>query len=250
MHTNWNYAKLAKTYPKRADYSSDAINKMLKFINLKKGKICDIGSGTGKLTLQLLKRNFSLVAVEPNKEMRKLGIKFTKKFKKIKWENATAEKTELSNCEFDLVTFGSSFNVCNRTLALQEAHRILKNKSWFVCMWNHRVLKDKHQAAIEKIIKKKISNYKYGVRRESQTRIINLSKLFTVRKVITKRTKYNLYKKNFLEAWYSHATLQRQSKNKFNDIILDISNYLKKHVKGKKILVLYDTKIWIAQKNT
>ena len=44
------------------------------------------------------------------------------------------EDTKQDENSFDLVTFGSSFNVCDRELALKEVKKILKPKSFFSCM--------------------------------------------------------------------------------------------------------------------
>lgn len=55
-----------------------------------------------------------------------------------------------------MVTFGNSFNVCNRKEALKETARILKPKGWFAYMWNHRDLNYLTQASIENFIKNKI----------------------------------------------------------------------------------------------
>ena len=44
------------------------------------------------------------------------------------------ENTGQSSGRFGLVTFGSSFNVCDREKALEETARILKPGGWFACV--------------------------------------------------------------------------------------------------------------------
>ena len=119
-----------------------------------------------------------MVAIEPNDAMRKNGIIRTKRFNNVVWKEGTGEDTGEKNSIFDLVTFGSSFNVCDRTSALHETKRILKDKGWFACMWNHRDLTDNSQNHIEKIIASEIDNYEYGTRRKDQTKVINGSGFF------------------------------------------------------------------------
>tara|TARA_B100001057_G_scaffold410042_1_gene424973 strand:- start:566 stop:892 length:327 start_codon:yes stop_codon:yes gene_type:complete len=53
---------------------------------------------------------------------------------------------------FDLVTFGSSFNVCDPKLAIKETARILRKKGWIACLYNNRNLKDPIQSKIESLI--------------------------------------------------------------------------------------------------
>ena len=38
----------------------------------------------------------------------------------VKWHEGTGENTGQNDTDFDMVTFGSSFNVCDRQLALVE----------------------------------------------------------------------------------------------------------------------------------
>ena len=51
--------------------------------------------------------------------MTRYGKERTKKFKNVIWYQGTGESTK-KNSEFDLVTFGSSFNVMDRTKALKS----------------------------------------------------------------------------------------------------------------------------------
>ena len=166
MKTEWDYTSLAKAYIKRPEYSHHAIKSMLSIAACNDETVaCDVGAGVAHLTLELAKNNFRVDAIEPNDAMREIGAKKTKDFKNVKWYEATGENTNKPNSTYDLVTFGSSFNVCNRKLALIK-QRILKNKGWFACMWNHRDLISPIQAEIESIIKSFINDYNYGTRRE------------------------------------------------------------------------------------
>ena len=96
----------------------------------------------------------------------------------VKWFDGVGEQTGMESGAFDLVTFGSSFNVCDQAKALIESDRILKPHGWFACMWNHRDLTDSLQSEIEKIITRHVEGYSYGRRREDQTEIIRQSELF------------------------------------------------------------------------
>ncbi len=247
MKTNWDYTNLADAYLQRPDYSEDAINAMIKRAGIKDGaKICDVGAGVAHLTLMLLERGYNVVAVEPNDAMRANGIIRTKKYGHSAWFEGTGENTGQPAGNFDMVTFGSSFNVCDRQLALKETKRILKPGGWFACMWNHRDVNEKIQSTIESIIKNEIDGYGYGTRREDQTEEINKSGLF---KEVYKMEGNVMHKQTIadcVEAWRSHATLERQAGDKFSVIITKIEAYLNT-LNVKEIDIPYTTRIWVAQ---
>jgi len=247
MKTEWDYTDLAKAYLKRATYSSDAIDRLFELGNISPdSQACDVGAGVAHLTKELLKRQLKVIAVEPNDEMRKYGKLETQDEPKVSWFEGTGENTGQADNYFDLVTFGSSFNVTDRLVTLQETKRILKDKGWFACMWNHRDLNDPFQSKIEDVIKSHIDGYNYGTRREDQTDIINQSGLFEEVHYIEGNIDHMQSKEDLVEAWRSHATLERQAGDKFPQII-DAIQALVDAYPEDKIKVPYTTRMWCAQ---
>lgn len=247
MKTEWDYTELAEAYLKRPDYAQEAIDRMLEIAGVKAGdSACDVGAGAAHLTLKLAEYGLHVSAVEPNDAMRANGIRRTSAYEKVKWFEGVGEHTGMEAGAFDLVTFGSSFNVCNRQEALQEAKRILKEKGWFACMWNHRDLNDPLQKEIEDILKREIADYNYGTRREDQTEVINQSGLFGEVVYVEGTVLHEILAEDFIEGWKSHGTVQRQSKDKFDAINEEIRKVVE--AKGSKyIKVPYTTRIWMAQ---
>lgn len=164
----------------------------------------------------------------------------------MQWHEGTGEDTGQSNESFNIVTFGSSFNVCDRVKALIETKRILKPGGWFACMWNHRDLTDPIQARIEAIIKTFIPDYGYGSRREDQYDIITQSQLFHPVVHLDAKVLHEQSIEACVEAWRSHATLERQAAEQFTDVITAIETYLKS-LDVAKIQIPYTTHIWMAQ---
>ncbi len=247
MKTEWDYTTLADAYLKRPDYADAAIDAMLSIAGAEQGdKFCDVGAGVAHLTLMLAARGLDVTAVEPNDAMRGNGIKRTAELANVKWHEGTGEATGQAAQAFDMVTFGSSFNVCDRQQALKETARILKPRGWFACMWNHRNLEDPIQARIEAIIKERVAGYGYGTRREDQTAVIDASELFGPVVHLDARVIHEQSIEECLEAWRSHATLERQAGASFHEVIAAIDDYLKS-LQTPSIQIPYSTNIWVAQ---
>lgn len=247
MKTEWDYTDLAAAYLKRPDYAQSAIDRMLEISGVKKGNhTCDVGAGAAHLTLMLAEYGLNVCAVEPNDAMRANGIKRTSRYENVRWFEGVGEHTGMEESKFDLVTFGSSFNVCNRQEALEEAKRILKDGGWFACMWNHRDLDDPLQQEIEAILRHEIADYHYGTRREDQTEVIDQSGLFGKVVYVEGTVLHEILAEDFIEGWKSHGTVQRQSQDKFDAINEKIRKVVEE--KGEKYLkVPYTTRIWMAQ---
>lgn len=247
MKTEWDYTELADAYLKRADYSDAAIDAMLSIAGVKEGEnVCDVGAGVAHLTLMLAARNFNVTAVEPNDAMRANGAKRTKHLKNVQWFEGTGEQTGQGDDQFEIVTFGSSFNVCDRPAALEETARILRPQGLFACMWNHRKLDDPLQSRIEATIKKHLPDYRYGSRREDQTKVIDASSLFGPVLRLNSTTVHQQPIEDCVEAWRSHATLQRQAGSSFHAIVNEIESKLNE-LGSDCIDVPYDTQLWIAR---
>ncbi len=247
MKTEWDYTELAAAYLKRPDYAQTAIDKMLQTAGVRKGDlVCDVGAGAAHLTIKLAEYGLEVFAVEPNDAMRANGIERTKKFENVRWFEGVGEHTGMETGKFDMVTFGSSFNVCDRQKALVEAKRILKDNGWFACMWNHRDLNDPLQKEIEAVLMQGIENYGYGTRREDQTEVINKSEIFQEVVFVEGTVMHEVLAEDFIEGWKSHGTVQRQSKEKFQYI----NERIREVVEGKGqeyIKIPYTTRIWMAQ---
>ena len=247
MKTEWDYTGLAEAYLKRPDYAQSAIDKMLETAGVEPGDAaCDVGAGAAHLTIKLAEYGLKVCAVEPNDAMRANGIKRTAQFPDVSWHEGVGEHTGMEDSAFDLVTFGLSFNVCDRQLALRESARILKPDGWFACMWNHRDLDDPLQQKIEAVLKKHIDNYNYGTRREDQTEIIEKSNLFDKVIYLEGTIVHEIPAKDFIEGWKSHGTVYRQSPEKF-DLINEEIKQLVESVGTESVKVPYTTRIWIAQ---
>jgi ubiquinone/menaquinone biosynthesis C-methylase UbiE len=248
MKTAWDYSDLAQAYLKRPDYSDAAIDAMLAAFGAGPGAAaCDVGAGVGHLSLMLAQRGLCVTAIEPNDNMRRLGAARCRPLAHITYVESTAERTGQPSGAFDCVTFGSSFNVTDREASLREAARILKPTGWIAALWNHRDLDDPIQAEIESIIRSHLPCYDYGTRREDQTPIIEASGLFDTVQQIAGPVVHTQPVADVVEAWRSHATVQRQAGENFPRIVDAIAAFLNS-LGTDEIRIPYTTRIWLARR--
>ena len=246
METAWNYTDLADAYLKRPDYAQSAINEIVGIAGVGPGSdVCDVGAGVAHLTLMLAGHGLNVTAVEPNDAMRANGVNRTTHLDNVTWFEGVGEDTGRPSGAYELVTFGSSFNVTDRQAALLETARILRPGGHFACMWNHRDLEDPVQKSIEDIIKSNIAEYGYGSRREDQTDIINASGLFGTVQHVQGTVQHEQSVGECVEAWRSHATLERQAGDVFPQIVNEIESMLQR-LGTDTITIPYMTRAWTA----
>jgi ubiquinone/menaquinone biosynthesis C-methylase UbiE len=243
----WDYTSLAESYHKRPNYPWKIIDDITRFTGLEPGNnVCDIGAGTGNLSILWAKNGLHITALEPNLAMYKVGVKCTQHHPNISWVKAVAEDSKQKSNFYDLVSFGSSFNVVDRATALQESLRITKPCGWLMMIWNHRDLNDPLQQQIEDCIKASLPDYDYGLRRQDQWEYLEKSGLFSQIESFNCPMLVKQPVEDVLEAWRSHATLQRQAGRSFERIVRNISELL--HEQGLRVLeVPYTARAWVSR---
>lgn len=151
-----DYIKYRPNYPEEIAYILERETKL----NITK-KIADIGSGTGISSLLFLKRNYSVIGVEPNKEMRNAAEQILSDYKKFKSVEGTAENTNLPDKSVDLIFSGQAFHWFDKEKSKIEFGRILKDNGNLVLVWNSRSTKSSFQKEYEKALLDNIEEYKF-----------------------------------------------------------------------------------------
>ena len=127
------YAKFRPTYPQE----------FIEFLFSKthiteQSVIADIGSGTGILTGQILKKGSRVFAVEPNADMRRIAEDNLRTYALFISVTATAENTTLPDRSVDLITVAQAFHWFDRNAFREECRRILKPDAYVALVWNSR----------------------------------------------------------------------------------------------------------------
>ena len=138
-----DFTGLATDYSKfRPDYNASVLNGLIGLIGkpVREIDFVDIGAGTGIWTRMVASKGVnSVMAIEPNLEMRKYG-KLDSRDTTIVWQGGSAADTGLGDSMCDWVTMASSFHWANFDGATAEFYRILRPKGWFTALWNPRLI--------------------------------------------------------------------------------------------------------------
>ena len=100
--------------------------------------VADVASGTGVFTRLLLENGNSVFAVEPNLEMREMGIHQLESYSRMVSIAGTAEETTLRSGSVDFVTAAQAAHWFELPRARAEFARILSPEGWCVLIWNER----------------------------------------------------------------------------------------------------------------
>jgi ubiquinone/menaquinone biosynthesis C-methylase UbiE len=165
-----DFTRLAGDYAKfRPGYAPQVATAILRYVG--RDAACmdaaDVGAGTGIWTRMLADRGLrSVVAVEPNDDMREQGIE-TSRHTDIIWRKGSAEATGLPDGSADLVSMASSLHWADFDKACEEFHRILRPGGVFAALWNPRLI-EASPLLVE--IEAQIARLKPDIRRVSSGR--------------------------------------------------------------------------------
>jgi len=135
--------------------------------------VADIASGTGVFSRLLLENGNSVFAVEPNAEMREMGIHQLEAYDRLESVAGTAEETTLRSASVDFVTAAQAAHWFDLPRARAEFARILKPGGWCVLLWNERRTASTHFLRdYEQLLLTYGTDYK-EVRHERTTAIIH-----------------------------------------------------------------------------
>ena len=165
-----DFTGLACDYAKfRPGYAPAVADAVVRFVGKDASSIdaADIGAGTGIWTRTLAERGLhSVVAVEPNDDMRSEGIA-SSAGTGVTFSKGTAEATGLPDHSFDLVSMASSLHWADFDRACDEFQRILRQGGLFVALWNPRLI-EVNPLLVE--IEAEIARLMPGIRRVSSGR--------------------------------------------------------------------------------
>lgn len=140
MKSTDKFSGKADVYSKsRPSYPIEFIEYLLSANTLHEtSRVADIGAGTGILSRQLLERGLTLLAVEPNDDMRAKAEQDLHQYEHFRSIKASAEKTSLPDNSVDLVIAAQAFHWFDQEKFKMECKRILKPNAKVALVWNSR----------------------------------------------------------------------------------------------------------------
>lgn len=247
----WDYSALAAHYDHRPDYSAELLRKVLDSLNPDRQlPWLDVGAGTGKLSRLLSPAAGQLIALEPNAAMRAHGLRNTAG-RAIQWLAASGESIPLPNHSLGLIAYGSSHNVLDAERAHREATRLLASGGIWMAVWNHRDLADPLQQQVEALIEAQIPGYERGARRQNPLPDLLDRGGFRDAGEYQHRFEVEVNLSHWLDAWRSHATLQRQAGPRWESIqsaIAELARHALEAGSAQRLRVPYFTRLYWARR--
>lgn len=249
-----DFTQVAKHYHNRPAYSQMLLEKLILCVS--DGsippplKVVEVGAGTGKMTRMLAEMGLSVIAVEPNDNMRNEGIAYTRGLS-VDWKKGSGEETFLPDSCADWVIMASSFHWTDPKKSLPEFARILKSGGYFTAIWNPRYIEENSLFdEIEKEIKiivpelQRISSGKQNVKKWEE--ILISTGDFKDCFFMECDYQETMSKERYLGAWHSVNDIQAQAGSERWEKILkmiegEISNM-------NEIIVPYKIRAWTAKK--
>jgi SAM-dependent methyltransferase len=255
MIKHGDYTGLAGDYAKfRPGYAPHVATTILSYVGRDAASIdaTDVGAGTGIWTRMLAARGLhSVVAVEPNDDMRGQGIE-TSRGTGIVWHKGSAEATGLPDSSVDLVTMASSLHWADFDKVCDEFHRILRPGGVFAALWNPRFI-EANPLLVE--IEAQITRLKPGLRRVSSGRsgiterltdMLSATPQFAEVLYLEGRHSQHQTPGQYIGAWRSVNDLQVQLGPELFRQFLD---FIEKRIAGlAAIETTYLTRAWVARR--
>jgi SAM-dependent methyltransferase len=250
-----DFTGLAGDYAKfRPGYAPTVADAVVRFVGKEVSSIdaADIGAGTGIWTRALAERGLhSVVAVEPNDDMRGEGIA-SSAGTGITFITGTAEATGLPELSFDLVSMASSFHWADFDRACDEFQRILRPGGLFVALWNPRLI-EMNPLLVE--IEAEIARLKPDIRRVSSGRsglterlndLLRGRRNFTDVLYLEGRHTISQTPQQYMGAWRSVNDLQVQlGPELFGQFLMSVE---RRTARMTTIETTYMTRAWAARR--
>ena len=246
-----DYSGMGENYRKYRKGYSDAVLKLLiSHIEIGEGEklVADIGAGTGIWSRQMALCGLRVIAVEPNEDMRKNGMVYTRDAGLVSWREGAGEQTTLDDKSVNWVTMASAFHWTDPKKSLPEFHRILADEGYLTLLWNPLVREgDELQERVEKVVQLNLGTFSRVFRSgENAKSLLTNSGLFKDVLEIRHTHYVGMSAEEYINGWRSanHFKAEAERQGIFEKIIDRIRDTLGG---SAEITVPYETRSWTAR---
>jgi SAM-dependent methyltransferase len=121
----------------RPDYPEELVESVISTTGIHQGgRILEIGSGSGKATIMFARRGFTIVCIEPGRNLAAIASQKLKNFPHVEFETVTFEDWNENKREFDLVISAQAFHWIPKETGYEKAARALKENGYIAFFWN------------------------------------------------------------------------------------------------------------------
>lgn len=149
MSTNWHsdrnlaakkswYGTVAEAYDRvRPRYPDAIVRRALEFAQLPtSGRILEIGCGPGIATVAFARLGFSIVGLEPNRQMYRIAQRNCQAYPTVELSNTAFEEWQPQGTRFDAVLAASSFHWVSAAVRYRQAAAALSDGGALILLWN------------------------------------------------------------------------------------------------------------------
>ncbi|MFT4203464.1 MAG: class I SAM-dependent methyltransferase [Chitinophagaceae bacterium] len=236
-----NYVKYRPSYPERI------IAFLQKAYDLTTDKtIADIGSGTGISSKLFLDNGYTVIGVEPNKEMRDKSNEILRAHSRFSTVGGTAENTLLTDRSVDAIIAGQAFHWFDRSKCKPEFIRILKPGGLLALIWNERREDSDFEKEYDLLIKKHAIDYvAVDHRNIHDTDIQAFCEPFSVQLEIFPN--HQLFDFNGLKGrLLSSSYMPTETQKGFPEMLEDLQKLYQKYQNDNRIIISYTTKVYVS----
>lgn len=249
MNTIKNFSGRAEDYAAgRPNYAADFIEFLYSDCGFDASSIiADIGSGTGKLSRQLLERGSKVICVEPNEDMRFAAERLLSKFDDFCSIDGSCDNTKIKEKSVDFITAAQAFHWFDAESFKAESKRILKPEGKVILVYNTRDLKSAFNIECYKIYQKYCPLFKgyHNGMKDDDERICSFFN-YEYKKVSFKNPLL-FTKDKFISRCLSSSYSIKSDNQNYDDYIKSLEVVFDKYAKKNNVVMDNDTVAYIGK---
>jgi ubiquinone/menaquinone biosynthesis C-methylase UbiE len=231
----------------RPSYPKQLVNDILNISRIPpKGKILEIGCGSGKATVLFAQKRYNITALDISGELVSIAKKNLSQLPNIQFIISQFEDADLPSNYYDLVISAQSFHWIEPDIGFQKVYDVLKDAGYLALFWNLRRYESSELLLkIKKLYEKHCPDYSPGAANKVMRDLANCE-LFE--QIQTKEYLMNIqYTReeyiNLTKTYSWIASLNPETKEKFLSDLSDLLN-----IYPEPLSVPYKTDMIIAKK--
>lgn len=245
------FTGLAGVYSQgRPDYPAEALDFLERHGGLGLGAVVvDVGAGTGISSRWLARKDWQVIGVEPNQEMRRRARTDSASAGKVTFREGTGETTGLANESADLVLCAQAFHWLKAETALAEFERILKPGGWVALLWNERDARDPFSADFGRIIRANPESVRTEDRRQRAYQAFLASPRFEDKSCSIFPHGQRLNEDGLLSRALSMSHVPREG-SEHEELVRALRECFRRWQDAGEVVMRYQTSVYLGRKGT